>query len=251
MKAIIIAAGRGARLGRMTDEQPKCMVRIGGVPMLHRAVGVLLSAGIEDVVVIRGYAAEQLSCSGCRYVEHPGWFRTNVLGSLFAAEDEIKDEVLIVYSDILFSAAVVREALAAAGSIVPVVDRAWLAAYDGRNHHPPSEAEKVRMEAGRVRSIGKMNVPAETADGEFIGMLKLDAEGADRIRQAYACAQTSFAGQPFVTAQTFENAYLTDLLQFMVDGGETIRPAIIEGGWREIDTAEDLERAEVWHRAQL
>ncbi|MEI6418404.1 MAG: phosphocholine cytidylyltransferase family protein [Sphingomonadales bacterium] len=251
MKAIVIGAGRGARLGRLTDEQPKCMLPIGGVPILHRAVEALLASGIEDVVVIRGYAAELLSCPACRYVEHPDWSGTNVLGSLFAADDEIRGDVLIVYSDILFTASIVREAMSTAGRIVPVVDRAWLSAYVGRNDHPPSEAEKVSLEAGRIRSIGKMNVPAEAADGEFIGMLKLDAAGASSIRQAYARAKARFAGRPFATAQTFESAYLTDLLQFMVDGGETICPAIIEGGWREIDTAEDLERAGAWLNAQL
>ena len=43
--------------------------------------------------------------------------------------------------------------------------------------------------------------------------------------------------------RAFEVAYLTDLLNDLIESGEVMRPAFIDGGWREIDTVEDLERA--------
>ena len=61
MKAIIVAAGRGRRLGTETDEIPKCMVQVGGRPILHWQLDALASAGVDDVVIVRGYLGDRIS----------------------------------------------------------------------------------------------------------------------------------------------------------------------------------------------
>lgn len=250
MRAVIVAAGRGARLSPLTDTAPKCMVEVDGRPLLHHAVAQLKAAGIADILVIRGYAADQVRCDGVRFANNSGWSSTNVLGSLFSAPGEIVGDVLILYSDILFHRSVVDTALAATGAIVPVVDRGWREAYQGRSLHPISEAEKVSLDAaGRISGIGKANVTDAAADAEFIGMVKLEASGAARLAQTYAAARAAFAGQPFVSAARFEQAYLTDLLQYLILSGDVIPAAMIRGGWREIDTIQDLAAARRWYAA--
>lgn len=250
MRAVIIAAGRGARLAPLTDTAPKCMVEVAGRPLLYHAVAQLRAAGIADILVIRGYAADQVRCEGVRFADNTGWSSTNVLGSLFSSPDEIAGDLLILYSDILFHRSVVDIALAAVGAIVPVVDRGWREAYQGRSLHPVSEAEKVSLDAaGRIRGIGKSNVTDAAADAEFIGMIKLEALGAARLAQTYAAVGAAFAGQPFISAARFEQAYLTDLLQYLIVAGDVIPAAVIHGGWREIDTVEDLAAARRWYAA--
>jgi len=61
MKAIIVAAGRGRRLGTETDEIPKCMVKVGGRPILHWQLDALASAGVDDVVIVRGYLGDRIA----------------------------------------------------------------------------------------------------------------------------------------------------------------------------------------------
>ena len=56
----------------------------------------------------------------------------------------------------------------------------------------------------------------------------------------------TFAGreqEPFQRAQTYRNAYQTDLWQTLIDGGVRVEPIMIDGQWREIDTGQDLDRA--------
>jgi NDP-sugar pyrophosphorylase family protein len=63
------------------------------------------------------------------------------------------------------------------------------------------------------------------------------------MRERFHERKRALAGQPYGRAPKFEVAYLTDLLNDLIDSGEVMRPAFIDGGWREIDTVEDLERA--------
>ena len=63
MKAIIVAAGRGRRLGPETAEIPKCMVRVAGRPILHRQLDALRAAGADDFVIVRGYLGERIDAA--------------------------------------------------------------------------------------------------------------------------------------------------------------------------------------------
>ena len=69
-RAILIAAGRGKRLGPHTEEIPKCMVEVGGQPILGWVWDALASVGVEELVVIRGYRGDMLETFvrslGCR-----------------------------------------------------------------------------------------------------------------------------------------------------------------------------------------
>ena len=247
MKAIIIAAGRGSRMNALTEQSPKCMLEVGGKPILHHAIDNLRSAGVTDIIIIRGYLSHLIDVKDVRYIDNPNWSRTNILGSLFVAREEIYDRVLIMYSDIIFRPDVVADAVADSHRIAPVVDLDWKAAYVGRSHHPTSEAEKVMLtNTGMIQRIGKLNVEDNHADGEFIGMLRLNPMGSNQFRNALIDAAKRYKKKSFQTARNFDAAYLTDLLQNIIENREPIQPIFIHGGWREIDTIEDLTRAGLW-----
>ncbi len=61
MKAIIVAAGRGRRLGTETDAIPKCMVKVAGRAILHHQLDALAAAGVDDFVVVRGYRGDLIA----------------------------------------------------------------------------------------------------------------------------------------------------------------------------------------------
>ena len=64
MKAIILAAGQGARLRPLTDDRPKCMVEYQGKPLIEHVVHALRENGVTDIVAVRGYAPQALRCAG-------------------------------------------------------------------------------------------------------------------------------------------------------------------------------------------
>jgi choline kinase len=246
MKAIILAAGRGSRMGHLTDDGPKGLLRIGHGTLLERTAEMLRDAGVYDIVVTRGYMADRVIVEDVTYVENVDWSNTEVLHSIFAAREHLQGDLLISYSDIVFTQEVLLTAITSLGEIRPVVDLDWRRAYEGRLWHPLAEADKVVLRRdGTIGQIGKLGIRHEDADGEFIGMLRLSGDGAARLIAAYDASARS-PDAPFKRAATFRRAYLTDLLQQMIDDGESLMPTVIRGGWREIDTQEDLERARRW-----
>ena len=252
-RAILIAAGRGKRLGNHTDEIPKSMVQVGAHPILGWVWKAFAAAGVEELVVIRGYRGDVLErfvrglVPKASFVDNTEWQTNNILLSLAYARPYLDQPCLLSYSDIIFTPAVVRAAVESPAEIGLVIDRDFRTIYDGRTEHPLEEGEvSDLMPDGSVARVGKRALPAADALGEYIGLTKLGARGVavvantlDQLAQKYAGRET----EPFQRAASYRNAYLTDLWQQLVDTGLRIDPIVIDGQWREIDTAQDLERA--------
>jgi choline kinase len=246
VKAIIVAAGMGRRLRPYTDDRPKCLVEINGRSILARQLDAYRAAGIDDITIVRGYMKERLgkdSLPGVHFIDNDDYASNNILLSLFHAEQAMAGGFFFSYADIVFRPEVVRTALMTEGDYALVVDRRWAETYEGRLQHPIDEAEVARVEGGRIVRVGKKTVTAEQATGEFIGLARISARGADAMRARFHQRRRERAGQPYGTAARFEVAYVTDQFNDLIDDGATMRPAFIDGGWREIDTVEDLERA--------
>jgi len=248
-KAIIVAAGRGKRLGNETDDIPKCMVKVAGRSILHWQLRALESAGVTDIVVVRGYRGDLISAPGhsLRFIENPEWASNNILASLMYAAAEMDGGFFFSYSDIVFSPAVARQLRDETGANPPaalIVDRRLEDAYVGRTLHPVSEAELAKVVDGRVSQVGKKAVPKEEAIGEFIGLARFSDEGAKLLREVWAKALTGGLEKPFGRAAVLRNAYLTDALNAMAEAGVPLQPVFIDGTWREIDTQQDLASAE-------
>jgi choline kinase len=253
VKAIIVAAGRGRRLGPETDDIPKCMVRVGGRSILHRQIDALLAAGASDFVVVRGYLGDRIAMPAAplrvalRFVENDAWSTNNILASLMYATHELPGGFLFSYSDIVFAKEHARRLATTPGAVALVIDRRWRDAYQGRELHPVSEAELARVEdtpdGPRVTRVGKKLVAAEDAAGEFIGLARFSPEGAAAIADVWRDALAGGLDAPFGAAATLRNAYLSDALNALAARGVPLVPVFIDGRWREIDTEEDLARA--------
>ena len=241
-RAIIIAAGRGQRLGPYTDDRPKCLVDVGGRTILARQIDAYAAHGVTDLHIVRGYRADDIAVPGATYHGNPDWERNNILQSLFCAAPALDGPLLTSYADILFTAEVVGRALAGRAPITLVVDLDWSRAYDGRRDHPVAQAELTEVQGDRVVRVGKQVGP-ERAAGEFIGLAAYTAEGVRAMRETYADVRAARGDdEPFQAAPLFRRAYLTDLFLELIDRGFPVGWAPIQGGWREIDTVEDLER---------
>jgi choline kinase len=243
MRAIIVAAGMGRRLSPYTDDRPKCLVEVNGRSILERQLDAYRAAGVDDVVIVRGYMKESIRVEGARYFDNDAYRENNILCSLFYAEPAMDDAFLFSYSDIVFRPEVVRRAIETEGDYSLVIDRLWHEAYVGRKNHPVEEGEVARVDDGRVTLVGKKTMPPGEATGEFIGLARFSRRAVAKMRERFHARRVELAGKPYGRAPRFEVAYLTDLLNDLIASGEVMRPAFIDGGWREIDTVEDLERA--------
>lgn len=240
-KAIIIAAGMGIRLNPLTNNKPKCLLKVGRKTIMERQLETLRLCGITDTVVIRGYKKEKINFPGIKYYENTDYLNNNILNSLFYAQPEMDRDFITSYSDILFDKSVVEKLLEDKNDIAVVVDTDWQEYYQGRTKHPMSEAENVIIRDGKVVEIGK-HVSAEEAHGEFIGMVKFSEKGAGIFKKEFQRVKNQYWSKPFQKAATFEKAYLTDMLQELIDRGFAVYPVLIQKNWWEIDTDQDLKK---------
>lgn len=243
MKAIIIAAGKGCRMNSHTRDVPKCLLDFNGKTILKMQIDAFNSCGIEHIVVIKGYKKDKINYQGIKYYVNDDYERNNILNSLFYAEEEICDDALISYSDIVFEKSVVQRLLESKADISIAVDIKWREYYKNRKGHTIEEAENVIFDSSqKVLEIGKDISKKNEAQGEFIGMMKLTKKGAEIFKERFHRAKEQFSGRPFIRADRFECAYLTDMLQHLVNSGVEISCVTIKRGWYEIDTSEDYER---------
>lgn len=244
MRAIIVAAGMGRRLAPYTNDRPKCLVEIGGRSILEHQLAAYRTAGIDEFSIVRGHMGDRIRIAGCRYFDNPDYRTNNILASLFCAEEAMEGGFLFSYCDIVFRASAVARLLESAADYGLIVDRRWAETYEGRTDHPAAEAELARVADGRVLAVGKRQVAPARAHGEFIGLARFSARAAEEMRREYHRLLDELGPErPFGNASRFGSAFLTDLLNHLIARGEIMASVDIDGGWREIDTVQDLARA--------
>lgn len=111
MQAIILAAGMGKRLGDLTKDNTKCMVKVNGVSLIDRLLTQLSSINLSRVIIVTGYqgnklqdyVGDQYKGLNIHYIDNPVYDRTNNIYSLSLAKEELqKDDTLLIESDLIF-----------------------------------------------------------------------------------------------------------------------------------------------------
>ncbi|HUE73387.1 MAG TPA: phosphocholine cytidylyltransferase family protein [Pirellulaceae bacterium] len=244
MRVIVIGAGRGRRLMPTTADAPKCFAEVAGKRLIEWAVEAFVANGLKDVCFIGGYQIDKVKADYPQFTfrHNREWERNNILASLFCAADLMDEPFLCCYSDILFTAEVIGRLAAADAEMALGVDTAWLTRYEQRTDHPPDDAEKVTVANGCVTRVHRQISQSE-AYGEYIGVAKFSAAGAERLRDHYRRVQQQFAGKPWREAALFEKAYKILLFQEMIEAGQRFAHVDTPGGYIEVDTQQDFEYA--------
>ena len=238
MKAIVLAAGEGSRLRPYTLERPKCLVEVQGKSLLDRQLEVLRAEGVSDIIIIGGYLSEKLEGRGSRQYHNPRYDETNMVWTLFCAEKELEGDVIVTYGDIVYSADVLKALLADKSDISVTIDLDWEAYWRARLENPLEDAETLKLDSdGFVKELGQRPNDLSEIEGQYMGLMKFTAIGAEALKSVFkeAKQRRQIRGKPV------ENAYMTDLLQEMIDRGHKIKSVPVHGGWIEVDTVDDLK----------
>jgi len=245
MKAIIIAAGSATRLGKLTDKKPKGLLEINGKSIIQRQIELFKKYNINDIIIITG-PHKEFGISNVTYVEDLNYENHDVLGSLMAASNFLNGEVLTCYSDILFDEEILKQILNFNGEIGIPIDLDWEKNYINRVQHPKSEADNVILNQKTILKI-KKNISfcnSNEVIGEFLGPIIFSKNGSKIFVETYEKLRNTHNGN-FHNSLSLKKAYLTDMIQELIDNNIKIDPIIITGKWCEIDTVEDFKKAEL------
>lgn len=231
MRALILAAGRGARLGPLTNERPKCLVHLAGRSLLEWQLEALGACGIHDVAIVLGWRRRAVQRADLVRFVNRNWRRTNMVASLLVARTWLAAAPTIVaYGDVVYHPAVVRRLVTAPDDITIAYDRDWRELWQARFTRPEDDAESLRVVDGRVRAIGQRVRHLRAIDGQFMGLLRLTPAGLAQI-EAWLASQD---------AEAVARLETTHLLQALVAEGVHVGALGARGRWCEIDTIGDV-----------
>ena len=232
MKAIILSAGQGSRLGHLVDNGPKCLVDFNGRTLLDRQLDTLAENGVEEAVVVTGFRDDAVEAaiaarSGgpkVRTVFNPFYKVADNLGSLFVAKHELAGDCLVWNGDTLVSNALMALVLGNhRQGICVTIDRK--PGYD-------ADDMKVVEEGGRLKEIGKRIKSGVNA--ESIGLLAFRGGGAAQFREAIERAMRTSEGTTIWYLRVIHQiAQRADVWTLDIQGEE----------WGEVDFPEDVETA--------
>lgn len=248
LKAILLVAGEGRRLRPYTLDRPKCLVEINEKSLLDRQIEILESEGINNIVLIGGYKAEMLKNKGNKLKINTKFFETNMVWTLFSAEEELEGSVIVSYGDIVYSQEVLKKLINSKEDIAVVIDKDWESYWRARNEDPLDDAETLRVDQdGRICDIGNRPSTIEEVQGQYIGLMKFSPKGLSYIKKIF----NNSIGNGKLLNKPIEVAYMTDLLQACINEDFPVSSIEINGGWVEIDTVSDLHSKTTKERIEI
>jgi phosphoenolpyruvate phosphomutase len=234
--AIVLASSRGDELGSLTDEVPKTMVPIRGVPLLSHIAGAYRAAGVKQITAVRGYMRERVDVGGIDYVDNDEYDTTHEVVSLAKAADALHGPMLISYGDVLFKKSVIQELLDAPDDFVVCVDANW---RDSANRDRSADYVACSAPYNRYSFLERVTLrrfvsrPDDTVTGEWMGFLRTSAAGSARLAALLRELETS-------DPERFRAMSMPDLLDELVARGDDVRVVYSLGNWLDIDSVEDV-----------
>lgn len=238
MKAILLVAGEGTRLRPYTLDRPKCLVEVDNISLLERQLSVLRTQNIESIVLVGGYKSEMLNGKGSRLKINPRYYETNMVWTLFCAEEELNSDVIISYGDIVYSKEVLESIMASTADIAITIDKEWESYWRARNEDPLDDAETLKLDPeGRIIEIGQNPKSISEIEGQYMGLIKLSVKGVKQLKDVF---HKAIENDGALLGKSIENAYMTDLLQAVINNDIPVYSVPVYGGWVEVDTVDDL-----------
>ena len=239
MRVIILAAGQGTRLKPLTDDRPKCMVKLNNKPLIEYQLDLFEKNGVEDINVITGYLEEMIEYNVIRKFFNPNFNNTNMVYTLFSASIlfDGEEDILISYGDIIFNETVYEKITKSTDEINVVIDKNWKDYWSARMNNPLNDAETLKINnEGKIIEIGKKPNSFNDIEGQYIGLIKIRKDVVKNFLSLYKSLDQSL----LYDGKDFDNMYMTSFLQMLADNKNDLSPVYIYNGWLEVDEPTDL-----------
>lgn len=236
MRAIILAAGMASRLRPLTDNTPKCLLKIGERSLLQRSIDALTSNGIKEIVIVTGYLhnliedfiREQYPNVNVSFIHNDVYDSTNNIYSLWLARPKADgEEILLLDSDLLYDPEIIARVLNTPAENILTLIR----------HDLGEEEMKVVTDGsseGNIIEISKTCSPAD-AIGESLGIEKMGKSYTSALYKEL---------EPMMTQEHLENVFYEKAFERLIPKGHTFKVLDVTDLFScELDTVEDFQNA--------
>ena len=219
-----------------------------GKTIIERQIEMYRKCGINDIIIVRGFAADKILYEGVKYYLNEDYANTNMVESLMAAKNEFNDDMILSYSDILFEEQMLRSMMSSTADFAVAVDDTWKKYWQKRYGKINFDVESLSIDKnGNIIELGLENPKIADIDARYVGLLKFSKKGLKYIEEIMEDAYRNFEDKPWQqSGKTVKKAYMTDLLNAVIESGKQVKAEYFHNGWIEFDTNEDYENACKW-----
>ena len=235
MKTIILAAGIGSRIRPLTDNCPKCLLKIGGNTILEMMVSHIQDCGINEITFVLGYLQEQIKDYvktkfpdlNAYFVTNEKYEETNTGFSLLLAKDFVENSDFIKFdADVVFNKEILKKLIECPYKNALCIDK---------NIHLDAEEIKVIIDDKNKILKASKTIDPKKAVGESIGIEKIGKNTAKLLFQEL---------EEVMKDEKNHQEYYESTYERLIGKGESFHAIDITGlDWVEIDTKEDFELA--------
>ena len=239
MKAVILAAGKGTRLGSMTADFPKCLIPVNGKPIMQYQLESIEECGISECLIVVGFKAEkverhfgsQFRNTKLIYIKNDWFEETNNIYSLWLARHHLLEDIILLEGDVLFEPHLLEEIQRSLHPNLAVVDK----------FQPPMNGTIIFANSGFATAmILKINQPVD-----------FDYRDALKTVNIYAFSRVTLqdhllpALEVWVSKGQTDQFYEVAIAQLIAEGDLLLATHLIgNGNWAEIDEPGDIREAE-------
>tara|TARA_B100000579_G_scaffold437928_1_gene470015 strand:+ start:2118 stop:2846 length:729 start_codon:yes stop_codon:yes gene_type:complete len=231
MIGIILAAGRGSRLGKYTTNIPKGLVKIHGQPLIEWQINAFKKAGIKNIHIITGYRKNRFKYN-FKYIHNKLWKNTNMFFSLSLADNLLKkNKCIISYSDIIYGYKIIKEIMNCNKDISISYDPEWIKLWKKRFNNPLEDAESFRISNKKIIEIGNKIKKITQVNGQYMGILKITPDGWSKIKNA----------TNELSEDSKKRIDMTSILKYLLNKKINIYGVPLKNNWYEVDSISDLQ----------
>jgi len=155
---------------------------------------------------------------------------------------------LVCYADILYEKRVLEKVLASKADIGVTVDVDYWDYWKARLDKPEDDTESLVIEEDKIVELGDTECDLDKAKVRYVGLIKFSKDGALALKKVYHENKEKYFNkdEPWLRSKSFKKAYMTCMLQALINDGNVVQPIKIKHGWLEFDTVEDYEKYSTW-----
>ena len=224
------------------------MLLFQGKTLIERQVETLRSCGIKDIVIITGYRSNKIKIKGTKYYKNKNFSTTNMVESLFVAEKELSGNILLCYGDIIYTKSLLKKILKNNADIGVTADEDYWDYWKARLDEPKNDIESFVLDKDKnIIELGS-SCKRNKAKFRYVGIIKFSNKGIEILKYIYQKNKKLYfkSNRPWLGSKSFRQAFMTSLLQAIINSNYKVKPILIKRGWLEFDTTDDYERANSW-----